>query len=201
MRIVDAKVVDPTLSGVMKRPYLSVVVDEEPDETIAPESFAGGWTVAKYGPFVKYEIQPENSSRKRHDYLHESIAGLASEFNLRFRNKFPVVVDIDLVVKSPGEPDEHVPGMSLSLSRARQLVRKYDRDWSLYLVDKDATELIMSWTPVNKSSGCRWWLGTVTCGDRPSRPIRIDGVDLPVCNYHLDEFKRNKAEEDRLAKA
>lgn len=175
MKIEDAWIDDPTLRGKFDTPMLCVRVDEMPGVTIKPENFTGGWTVGKYGPFVKYTQQDDPTAP-----LSEVSAG---DFNVRFRRRFPPVVDLQLFV-GEGEEDQHA-GYSLPLTRARQLVRKHDPTWRLLLSDKAAQSGSIVWMPIQTNPGCRQWLGETTCGDKPASIIRVNDIDFPLCSNHL----------------
>jgi len=168
MKITYAWIDDPTVSGKMEVPRLCVEVDSEPDVTIEPTPFSDGWTVGKYGPFVKYSGPGRVN---------------AGDFNVRFRNRFPVVVDISLFVGEDSK--ESIEGFSLPLTRARQLVRKWDRSWRLLVSERSAEKGNLLWLPVQTDPKCRHWLGHVVCHQTPARIIRVGEVDLPLCAEHL----------------
>lgn len=179
MRIITARVDDPSLRGELESPLLIVEVDEWPDMTAEPDSLAGGWTISRYGPFVCY-MDPKNE-------------GEAGEFNVRFAGRFPPVVDIGLMIH--GGDDECRYAFSLPLRRARQLVRKYESNWRLLVNDHDAQQGQLSWVPVETQPACREWKGDAICGRRPTRPVRINFVDLPLCNEHVQQNNRRYATE------
>lgn len=177
MKITDAWIDDPTLVGELDVPQLCVEVDESPDSTIPMQDFSGGWRVGKFGPFVRYDCN--------------STPVDAGDFNVRFRGRFPVIVDINLYI---GKGDENGSiGYSLPLSRARQLVRKYDETWRLLVNDKAAEKGTILWRPVQTGASCRYWLGTKCCGERPARTVRVGEVELPLCDAHV------KAHNDKYA--
>lgn len=189
MRITNAWIDDPTLYGETKQAQLCVEVSEYPDVTIEPESFAGGWVVGKYGPFVKYlqtapDSTPSNVS--------------ASDFNVRFRSRFPVVVDITLFKQFKEAPS--ALNFSLPLTRARQLVRKYDPTWRLLVSDRAAEQGNILWIPVQSNPACRFWSGGACCNSRPAKGIRVNDVDVPLCEAHLREHNTKMASK-RAAKA
>lgn len=165
MKITDAWIFDPSLQGQIALPELCIQVDEVPDVTIPPETF-GPWTVGKYGPFVKYAKQDESVT--------------AVDFNLHFRGRFPMVIDVVLVVDNGHDTSEvlEMP-FSLPLSRARQLVKKYDPDWRLLVSDREAVTGNLIWRPVESNPECRGQGGF--CKVRPSHPVRIKGVEVPLC--------------------
>lgn len=167
MKILDAWVDDPTLKGVIEHPELVVVVDHMPDVTIPPESFEGGWTVGKYGPFVSYSQEGRQPT--------------AGDFNVRFREKFPSIVDV--VVMRELEEQR----MALPLSRARQLLRKYDSNWRLVVSERDAERGSILWLPVRHVLTCRWWDGSTksTCEKTPAVNIKIRNVSVPLCREHV----------------
>jgi hypothetical protein len=168
MRITDAWIDDPTLAGVIEPPRLCVEVDELPDVTIPDENFSGGWIVGKYGPFVKYS------------QTHPVDAG---DFNVRFRGRFPSIVDVTLLVK--GKSAEYNV-YALNLPRARQLLRKWDSKWRLLIGDKEAQNGKIIWNPVESNPVCRKWDGSKICGEKEiAGSARIEGVELPYCREHL----------------
>lgn len=175
MKITNAWIDDPTMHGDMARPRLCVEVTNKPDVTIEPEAFAGGWSVGKYGPFVKFDA-PD--------------AVDAGDFNIRFRNRFPVVVDVTLFIEG-GE--EYVDLLSLPLTRARQLVRKYDPNWRLLVSDRAAESGELLWVPVEVNPVCRHWLNSKVCGQRPARVIRVNEIDLAMCEAHVREHNDRHA--------
>lgn len=176
MRITNAWIDDPTLRGETSRPQLCVEVTEKPDVTIEPESFSGGWTVGKFGPFVQY--------------LHEDSPD-ASDFNIRFRGRFPVVVDVTLFIEGK---QEYVDLFSLPLTRARQLVRKYDPNWRLLVSDRAAENGELLWVPIESNPQCRHWLeNKQVCGQRPTRTIRVSDIDLALCETHVREHNERYA--------
>lgn len=178
VKIQTAFVHDETLSGNLQRPFVVVGVNELPDITIEPRQFPGGWTVSKAGPFVMYS----NVSDPSVD---------AGEFNLRFRRHYPAVVDVALQV---GSEREMIHGKySLPVPRARQLLRKYDPTWRLYVSDRDALKGQNVWLPVEANAACRHWLGMRTCGARPTRIARQGSVDVPLCADHMQDFSDQQA--------
>jgi hypothetical protein len=177
VRITNAWIDDPTLIGEVEPPGLCVEVTEMPDVTITPETFSGGWTVGKYGPFVHYE-GPNLAE--------------ASDFNIRFRGRFPAVVDIDLFIGK--DMPSGKTGFSLPLTRARQLVKKYDSDWRLTINDRAAESGSLLWLPTQTRPACRSWVDDRICGRVPSRPIRVKDVDFPMCEMHLQEHNKRHAE-------
>lgn len=182
MKITDAWIEDPAGRGRLESPYLCVQVDEKPDVTIAEENFAGGWTVGKYGPFVKYD-NPANPD--------------AGDFNIRFRNRFPPVVDIELQVFNNTGVELIGGSFALPLKRARQLVRKYANDWRLLVSDRNAEESgLLLWLPVQRNPVCKSWTGHTICGKQPARTVRVRDVDLPLCDDHIREHN----EKHRLAR-
>lgn len=183
MKITNAWIDDPTTRGEVEPPILCVEVTEHPDVTIQPEPFAGGWTVGKFGPFVKYEGPDEVD---------------AGDFNVRFRTRFPVVVDILLFIGPEDQTGK--PGFSLPLTRARQLVRKYDADWRLLISDRAAEAGSLLWRPVQSNLTCRFWLPQdVICGRKPAKHIRLNEVDIPMCEAHIKEHNALQAKK-RAAK-
>lgn len=155
----------------MQLPELIIEVTEFPDVTIPSESFGGGWEVSKYGPFVHY-VGPAGST--------------AGDFNIRFRSRFAPVVDIELSVA--GRIDPRGKRFSLPLTRARQLVRKYDSTWRLLVSDKAAESGTLLWLPVETMPGCRGlWSDGRVCLSRPTRKINTSGIDLPLCALHVKE--------------
>jgi len=195
MKITYAWIDDPTVLGRLEVPQLCVEVDSEPDVTIEPKDFADGWSVGKYGPFVKYSWDGSIHTNPRKMN--------AGDFNVRFRNRFPVVVDIGLFV---GEDDKTgIEGFSLPLTRARQLVRKWDRDWRLLVSERSAEKGNLLWLPVQTNPTCRHYFndpqnGTGPCDKTPARIIRVGEVDLPLCAEHLKLHNDTQAAK-RAAKA
>jgi hypothetical protein len=179
MRILNAWIDDPTLHGELEAPRLCVEVDEKPTVSIKPEPFAGGWQVSKYGPFVKYFCSTERVG--------------AGDFNIRFRNRFPVVIDIQLYV---GDGDEEgTSEFCLPLTRARQLTRKHDDGWRLLVSDKAAEKGELLWVPVETDPSCRHWLGHAngTCKQRPARAVRHHDINFPLCAEHLQQHNSRQA--------
>jgi len=177
MKILSAWIKDPSLEGHLSPPLLAVEVDEPPGVTIPPEDFAGGWKVGKYGPFVSYEQEGAKPS--------------AGDFNVRFRGRFPVVVDILLLT-----PEFEYDCYSIPLSRARQLIRKHDPRWRLLISDREGEQGRITWIPVETDSPCRYWLPEkkTTCGAKPSRLIRVRSIDLPMCAQHVEIHNQAYAE-------
>lgn len=184
MKITQAWVFDPTINNKIDFPELCVQVDMLPDVSIADAHFGGGWTVGKYGPFVKYSC----SSSEPID---------AGDFNVRFRGRFPVVVDITLVY---GSSEEVTKDYSLPLSRARQLVRKFEPSWRLLINDHAAERGSLLWLPYESDPSCRDWTEGKICGNRPTRPIRVQEVDLALCERHVQAHNARHAQK-RTAKA
>jgi hypothetical protein len=184
VKITNAFIDDPTTRGELNFPELFVCVDEMPDVSIEPQPFAGGWMVGKYGPFVKYSASEEAD---------------AGDFNVRFRGRFQVVVDITLVLGDDKGTEEY-PDYSLPLTRARQLVRKYCPDWSLRINDRAAERGSLLWLPVSKNPSCRVQVNGTSCGVIPARFIRVNEVDLAMCELHVREHNERHAAK-RTAKA
>lgn len=185
MKITYAWVDDPTLRGELKPPQLCVEVDEKPDVTIEPRTFEGGWSCGKYGPFVKYTA------------LEPATAG---DFNIRFRNRFPVVVDITLFI---GDRDKTgLTGFSLPLTRARQLVRKWDPEWRLLISDRAAEGGDLLWLPVQTDPKCRHYspASKTLCERVPTKTVRVKNIDLALCADHLRYHNESMAAK-RAAKA
>lgn len=179
MKIEDAWIDDPTLYGEIAPAQMVVQVNELPSITIPWEDFPGAWEVSKFGPFVCF----------RHNGGTEVGAG---DFNVRFRGRFPVVVDITLSV---GPAEEHFETFSLPLTRARQLLRKYQPDWQFAISDHAAQKGHILWVPAEMNPSCRHWLGEKeTCGHRPVTFVRNDGVDYPLCLRHKRAFNTHAAE-------
>lgn len=179
MKIINAWIDDPTLVGRFDPPKLCVEVTEEPSVTIEPEEFAGGWIVGKYGPFVNY-THPDQPT--------------ASDFNIRFRTRFPVVVDITLLT-----PNNEIDGFSLPLTRARQLVRKYANAWKLAVSDRTAESGGLLWVPTLIHPTCRHYesqsrLRDAVCHKTPARFVRIGGAEVPLCGEHIEIHNRKQAE-------
>lgn len=185
MKITGAWIDDPMTRGVVDFPELWVMTDAAPEVSISPEKFGGDWTVGKYGPFVKYSCSAREVD--------------AGDFNIRFRGRFPVIVDVTLAVDSVEAPVTQ--DYALPLTRARQLLRKYEPGWKLLLNDRAAEkEGSLLWLPSNSNLGCRAWDGTQCCGSRPARPIRVNEVDMPLCEAHVREHNDRHAQK-RTAKA
>lgn len=179
MKITNAWIDDPTTRGELLEPQLCVEVTEMPDVTISPESFSGDWTVGKYGPFVKYHCGGGMVS--------------AGDFNVRFRGRFPVVVDITLFLSGHPDAETGVSGFSLPLTRARQLTRKYDPDWRLLVNDRAAESGSLIWLPVQSSPTCRVWYSGAACGRAPAHKVSISNIDFPMCAGHLRAHNENQA--------
>lgn len=177
MKITDAWVDDPTERGVLMPPLVCIEIDQMPDVTIEPKSFDGGWTVGKYGPFIQY--RDGNPATK------------AGDFNVRFARTFPPVVDVSLFLHGPQE-DSVSDIYSINVARARQLLRKWDRDWRLLLSDREAQDGSMTWVPSQMYPKCRFYYpkSKSCCGMTATGTIRREGVELPVCKEHLHESNR-----------
>lgn len=172
MKITDAYVYDPTFHNSLAQPELHVEVDEAPDVTIEPVNFAGGWSSGKYGPFVTYANAQDPKLT-------------AGDYNVRFRNRLPSIVDIALFV---GDDPLEFTNFALPLTRARQLVKKHDSDWKLAVSDRDAQDGLLLWTPTLIVPTCRWYDGRECCGSaRDITTIRTQGADLHLCPKHLAE--------------
>jgi len=192
MKITYAWIDDPTLRGELKPAQLCVEVDSQPDVTIEPRTFNDGWTAGKYGPFVKYSQHDPGA-------MFPSPVS-AGDFNVRFRGRFPVIVDITLFI---GDDDKKgLTGYSLPLTRARQLVRKWDADWRLLISDRAAEGGNLVWMPVQTNPKCRFFYRTHknTCGAEPTRSIRVENVELALCAVHVKEHNDRMAAK-RAAKA
>lgn len=178
MKITDAWIHDYSRYGKFEIPELCVQVDEAPDVTIEPRQFENGWTVGKYGPFVKYEN------------LNKDVT--AVDFNLAFRDRLPMVIDIVLVVDNGHDKSEilEMP-FSLPLDRARQLVKKYDPSWRLLIQDREAVHGKLVWRPIQTDPECRGHGGL--CGKKPASYIRIKGVDIPLCQEHTQQHNAAQA--------
>ncbi len=173
MKILNAWIEDPTLRGQIKPALLTVVVDEYPDITIEHEPFAGGWLVGKYGPFVEYC----NASKVD-----------AGDYNMKFAGRFQPVVDIALMIDTPDMYRQSAKmNFSMPLRRARQLVRKHNPQWRLLVNDKAAEHGAMLWTPVQTDPSCRHWRPSAhtICAGKPARIVRVDEVDVPMCDTHV----------------
>lgn len=184
MKITDAWVHDPSYLGRIEVPELCVQVDEEPDVTIEPKPFDNGWTVGKYGPFVKYE--------------QGDLPVTAVDFNLAFRDRLPMVIDVVLVVDNGHDKSEvlELP-FSLPLDRARQLVKKYDPSWRLLIQDREAVHGKLVWRPVQTDPECRGDSGA--CRQKPASPVRIKGVDIPLCQEHMQKHNAAQAKARTLS--
>lgn len=188
MKITSAWIDDPTQRGTYEPPTMCVEVTEEPTVSIPEETFAGGWTVGKYGPFVAYSQQDSPGT-------HSAPSGkaTASDFNIRFRGRFPVVVDIRLFT-----PAEEISGFSLPLTRARQLVRKHVPVWKLVVSERAAESGGLLWLPTLIHPTCRWnernGKAVFICHAVPARYVRIGNCDVPLCGTHIEEHNSKQAE-------
>ena len=172
MKITDAWVDDPLFEGEIAHPRLCVEVSEKPDVSIQPEPF-GHWTVGKYGPFVKYSASDKVD---------------AGDFNVNFRNKFQPVVDVSLFLTDHDRP--FAEDFSMHLSRARQLVKKYDPSWRLLLSDKEAQNGRIIWRPVQTQPRCRWHNKenpVAACTNDAVNTATVKGVEVPYCDTHMRE--------------
>jgi hypothetical protein len=154
--------------------------------TIEPEHFANGWTVGKYGPFVKY-------TKDSNPYPVSAV-----DFNLAFRDRLPMVIDIVLVVDNGrGKSEVQEIPFSLPLARARQLVKKHDPDWRLLVSDREAVHGNLVWRPVESNPECRGDGGR--CKIRPAGPVRIKGVEVPLCQEHTRLHNQTQAQARALS--
>lgn len=170
MTFEDAWVDDPLLRGEVAQATFHVRVNIWPSETIAQEKFEGGWTVGKFGPFVKY--------------THELLTTDAGDFNIRFAqapNRFPSIVDLTLHVG-----DEYTNEYSLYLKRSRVLLRKFSPNWRLILSDQEAQHGRNVWLPVEREAPCKFWEGEEICGATSAAIVRIDGYEVPYCAAHKE---------------
>lgn len=177
MAIQTAWVDDPLVGGKLLQPIFCVEVNVMPDVTIPDEVFDGGWTVGKYGPFIKYT------------HGHQEVN--AGDFNMRFAKRFPPVVDISLFQVGKDEPSTLY---ALNVKRARALLRKYAADWRLLLADRDAQEGVMIWFPTEKDPVCKYWTSRQQiCGQQYSLTVPVDGIDVPVCSQHRGVYNSRQA--------
>lgn len=186
MKITDAWIDDPTTRGQLLAPELCVEVDELPSVTIEPRSFGGGWSVGKYGPFIRFtQSDPD-------------VPATAGAFNVRFAREFQPVVDVGLFLKDSHE--DGIGGYALNVTRARQLIRKWEKNWRLLLSDRAAQAGAMTWVPLDINPKCRYWIKTSThttdghvCGRPATGTVHREGLELPHCPEHMHLFNKKFA--------
>lgn len=188
MKIQDAWIDDPMLRGLKQSPKLCVQVDVPPDQTIAEQSFDDGWTVSRYGPFVKYRLGRRKVT--------------AGDFNARFTSvhnppklgepRLRSIVDVSVFFgKSEGYTNE----FALLLDRSRGLMKKYQPQWRLMLDDKLAQSGKILWLPIERHPVCKFWdkEHKTICSKRMEQVVRSDGVEFPLCHEHLEIFNHSQA--------
>jgi len=185
MTIENAWVDDPLSRGELLQSKVCIQVNIWPDVTIPDKNFDGGWMVGKYGPFVKYWRKPNFGPAN------------AGDFNMRFAQIFPPVVDIALF---KGHTEEYHENYAINLRRARQLLRKHSPNWRLLLADRHAQEGQIVWFPSEKNSSCKFWIGTEseagleieghTCGMPMVGHARRGDIDIPFCTEHMKEYNQ-----------
>ena len=177
MAIQSAWVDDPLAGGKLLQPIFCVEVNIWPDVTIPDEKFEGGWTVGKYGPFIKYS--------------HGMTDTNPGDFNMRFARRFPPVVDISLFKVGEDEPSVQY---AMNLKRARALLRKYEPTWRLLLADRDAQQGAMIWFPTEHDPVCKYWTSqNRICGQPYSETVLVEDIDVPVCSQHRGVYNSRQA--------
>ena len=177
MKITDAWVDDPMQSGITEHPKLCIEVDEMPDVSIPPQDFSGSWTVGKFGPFIRYSCS-----------THKVDAG---DFNVRFRGRFPAIVDISLFLKDQDESASE--DYAINLTRGRQLLKKWSNSWRLLLSDREGQNGRLIWRPVESNPLCRFYNLGLACSKPAVTSVWMKGVEVPLCANHLKSYNEKHA--------
>lgn len=191
MKIERVTVFDPRDYGLMERPILTFVIDEELHDTSQAVVMHGGkmetWSSRKAGPFIRYNLD-----------LHPSlnIEPSAGLYNRVYAGRLPPIVDVRIFVRYPGGGLLQQEGnFGTTLQRARQFMRKYDVPWRLLMNDHDGQEGITSWTPVPRVIRCKFMIcksDDQTCEDPAVQSVYTEGIDMPMCEEHLQLFNETQ---------
>lgn len=199
MKIKDVWVDDPLRSGTVEPCELVIEVDGLPHTTIEPEVYQFSdtevWFVGKRGPFVTYQYQTLND-KEVNSY---ATIGKDGKFNVAFGGIFPSLVEVTVGEQIGDDWIVDSGSWNLPLSRARQLLKKYDPSWRLHLSERSGANGELAWKLVELGPGCRWYLDALDkcCGKKSVQTVVQHGwegpVDTPVCEQHLHEFNRKQA--------
>ncbi len=200
MKIRNVWVDDPLKGGTVEPCELVIEVDNFPHTTIEPEVYQFSdtevWYVGKRGPFVTYEYNRLNEHRR---VEHFATIGQDGKFNVSFGGIFAPIVQVVVGIDTADDWITDHGSWNLPLSRARQLLKKYDPSWRLHLSDRAGSKGELAWKLVELGPGCRWYLHSLDrpCGKKSVQTVVQSGwegpVDTPVCEQHLHEFNRKQA--------
>jgi len=196
VRIKSAWVDDPLKGGTISPCELTIEVDAFPETTIEPEVYQSSdtevWFVGKRGPFVTY-------------WYHQlpnglwATVGQDGRFNVFFSGVFTPIVQVTVGIDTGDEWIVDSGSWNLPLSRARQLLKKYDPSWRLHLSERSGNNGELAWKLVELGPGCRFWLDGLDrcCGKKCVQTVTASGwdgpVDMPVCEQHLHQHNRQQA--------
>lgn len=187
MRILDAWIDDPTQRGEKMPPMLCVSVDEQPSSTGI--DLVGGVTVQNYGPFAQHYQLLGDGNRP---------LITASRWNVLQGKHGRPTVDVVVFV---GDSEEPWGEYTMTLARAKQLIKKHCKEWRLYVNERIAETGEIAWTPVQQNPTCREWVGGKCCGERPARSVRVGAFEMPLCSRHLTAHNDRRAEARRSSKS
>lgn len=200
MRIKSAWIDDPLQGGIVSPCELTIEVDNFPETTIEPEVYQASdtevWYVGKRGPFVCYQYLRLDSLRVP-DYW--ATIGQDGKFNVSFSGVFTPIVQVQVGIDTGDEWIVDPGSWNLPLSRARQLLKKYDPSWRLHLSERSGNNGELAWKPVQLGPACRFWLDGLDrcCGKKCVQTVTASGldglVDMPVCEQHLHQHNRQQA--------
>lgn len=195
MRIKSAWVDDPLQGGTVSPCELTIEVDEFPETTIEPEVYQSSdtevWYVGKRGPFVTYEWHNLGGAF--------ATIGKDGKFNVSFSGVFTPIVQVVVGIDTGDEWIVDPGSWNLPLSRARQLLKKYDPSWRLHLSERSGNNGELAWKLVELGAGCRYWLLGLDkcCGKKSVQTVTASGwdgpVDMPMCEQHLHQHNRQQA--------
>lgn len=162
MKIIDAYISDPRREGEFRNPYLTVEVDENVKETGEPVNHLK-WEIAQHGPFTAIDEVELNGRHKDGDL------GVFNTLNLH-KHRF-----VEVVVVSPEEEID----LSISLDRARRMLRKYDLGWRYVLDDVAGQHGKLLWRLVEQVPMC-----VEDVNIRAVTDVYYRGTHLSLCARH-----------------
>lgn len=184
MKILNAKVYDPRLMGILERPRICIDIDFDPgvtSDTIMIEVDGDIWTGCSRGPLICYDTTGGKAA--------------AGRFN-KVRTGSQPLVDVDVFCMDT-EQDVIAGQCAISLQKARALLRKHDPDWRLVMDDYDGQRNLLSWTPVNKDFTCmQSYTATsavVLCRMPAQGRIHIGETEIPMCKHHIEQHNSKAA--------
>lgn len=174
MKILNAAVDDRRFDTTPQRPILSVAIDEMPVQT-NPVARRDGWTTAKYGPLIEFTCPSDIEDERK----------FASQFNIIFPKFAPVV---DIIVSYEGEVLEGSWGMALG--RARNLLRKWETNWKLWISEYEAQHGRIGWVPTENQHTCAAnFLDNERCDSFGTQHLGKHGIDYWYCADHMKDFR------------